>query len=517
MSAIRKLPKKQILEPATDSTKDTKSENTLSSLEFNDSESESEEYILKPKKNIRVTKSSDSKSSDSKSSATTQEIPNVEDALSEYYKLKEKFENEMNVNKRKIINNATLSNREKRSEYLKLMPKCVNCKRPSKKGTIFSITYHPDDDKISEYRVFKAICGNLADPCNLHIELNIGSDHPLDEELNYITNEIKDTKNIIINDKNKLLFGLITTETAIANFDNNKTYINDLTGVYEYYLDMWNRGIDIPAQKEELNEVLVQSYKSISDIKECIKKMNKENDSQFARDAATIYHTVLQPLLNKIRKLKYRVNEVFNDDDNNCVLIQKKHTIDDLLGFSYTSKVVAYDVGLKAMKGGKKEIDLFKNQKEFIIKIKNPTEINDEPIIGQGVDGINWHTDEYNELWRRLPTALKGEFKINIDWMNVFMHKCVNERINHDDKWNGCRLIAPSNLVIPPRKMLNGQYDFGVSIYNKVFNKLPKSEQERYLTLYKQDQTTYEKNYDMLINAMNLLVEKEVNFGTGFF
>ena len=477
-----------------------------------ESESESEEYVLKPKKPLRISVSSDTKTND-----LNQEIPSVYDAMNEYYKLKEKFENEMNANKRKIMNNPTLSDREKRSEYLKSMPKCVNCKRPSRKGTIFSITYHPVENNTDEHRVFKAICGNLADPCNLHIEFNIGIQMPLDEELNNITNEIKDAKNEIINDKNKLLFGLITTETAIENFDINKTYITDLTGVYEHYLEMWDKEVENPIKKANLDEALVQSYNSINNIKDCIKKMNNTNDTQFARDAATIYHKTLQPLLNKIRHLKNRVNEVFYDDDNNCRLLQKKYIIDDILISGYNNKIVAYDVGLKAMKGGKTPTNLFKGQKEFIIKIQKPTEINDEPIIGQGLDGIDWRTNEYKALWTHLPVALKSEFKTNIDWMKEFMHKCVNDKISHGPQWNGCKLTAPPNLVIPPRKMQNEQYDFGVSIYNKVFNKLSASEQNTYLTLYKQDQTTYEKNYDMLIDAMNRLVENEVNFGKGFF
>ena len=65
--------------------------------------------------------------------------------------------------------------------------------------------------------------------------------------------------------------------------------------------------------------------------------------------------------------------------------------------------------------------------------------------------------------------------------------------------------------------MENGQYDFGVSIYNKAFNKMPKTLQQTYLTFYSENPSTKEKNYNMLINAMNDLVEKEVNFGRGFF
>jgi len=135
---------------------------------------------------------------------STEEIPSVKDALNEYFRLKEKFEEGINVNKRKIINNQTLSKREKRSEYLKLMPKCVNCRRPSKKGTIFSITFHPSDDKTDSYRTFKSVCGNIVDPCNLNIEINLGIVDYLNTLIENIRNEINEAKNSIIKDKNKL-------------------------------------------------------------------------------------------------------------------------------------------------------------------------------------------------------------------------------------------------------------------------------------------------------------------------
>jgi len=469
---------------------------------------------------------------------STEDIPSVKDALNEYFRLKEKFENEMNVNKRKIINNPTLSKREKRSEYLKLMPKCVNCKRPSKKGTIFSITFHPANDTSDSFRTFKSMCGNLADPCNLNIEVKIGMVDYLNKMIEDIRNEIKEAKNSIINDKNKLLFGLITTETALENFDTNKSYINDLTSIYESYLDQWNKKIDNPDKRIELDESLVLFYENVDKIKDCIKKMNENDDKQFAIDAANIYYTTVEPLMKKIRQLKYGENMVFNDDSTDtCRLIQRQISIQELAVGTSNDKVIAYDVGLKAKKVPKKKAyfiiesdsssrDIISDEtgeKELTIKIKEPGqpkpigEIEDEPIIGQGLDGIDWSTEEYKYLWSKLPAALRNEFKSNIDWMNEFMHKCVNESKSHGPGWNGCQLTTPPNIVIPPRKMENGRYDFGVSIYNKAFNKLPTSLQETYLTFYKEDPQTKEKNYNMFIDAMNRLVEKEVNFGRGFF
>ncbi len=466
---------------------------------------------------------------------STQEIPSLKDALNEYFKLKNKFENDVNVYKKKIVNNPTLSKREKRSEFLKIMPKCVNCKRPSKRGTIFSTIYNPETETVGAYRKLSVTCGNLADPCNLDIEIHVGETEPLDKLMTNMRNEIKTYKNKIIDDKNKLLFGLITTETALENFDFNKSYINDLTSIYEMYLDQWNKLVDNPDKKTELDDAVVLSYQNIDKIKECIKKMNETDNSQFAVDAANIYVTTLKPLLDKIRHLKYSENIVYHDEfDNVCKLIQRPYTDLDLGVTGYANKVVKCDVGLQAKKAKKKNPGLLiidsddespkQTEKELTINIKeggepNPTgEIpQDEPIIGQGEDGIDWHIQEYKTLWSRLPQKLKIEFKINVDWMKDFMYNCVNAKQREGVQYNGCRLTTPPNLIIPPKQLSNGQYDFGVSIYNIAFNKLPKTLQQTYLTFYKEDTSTKQKNYNMLIDSMNKLVENEVNFGTGFF
>jgi hypothetical protein len=465
---------------------------------------------------------------------SVEEIVTVNDALNEYFRLKEKFENEMNVHKKKLINKTTLSNKEKRAEFLKLMPKCVNCKRPSKKGTFFSVTHHSSDDRHDSYRSFKASCGDIINPCNLHIEINIGSQQSLDESMYGIRNEIAESKNTIINDKNKLLFGLITTETALENFDNNKSYISDLTSIYENYLDTWTQKINNPQKLRELEESLIQSYENINAIKDCIKKMNQTGNTQFAVDAVTIYHTTLEPLLNKIRLLKYRENSVFSDDNNTCKLIQKRYTIEDTLGFGYVSKVIAYDVGLKATINKKTAVIMNDSDDDSSLKmggrpiqinidnIENGNmdksmdkdiEIDDDPIIGQGKDGISWNNAKYQELWNKLPDKLKTEFKLNIDWMKAFMYTCVNKQ----DPYYECRIPIPPNIVIPPRKMTNGQYDFGVSIYNKAFSKLPEATQTTYLTFYMEDSETKAKNYSKLEDALNELVEKELDFDRGFF
>lgn len=270
----------------------------------------------------------------------------IKEALNEYFRLKNKFENELMVNKKKIINNYTLSKREKRNEFIKLKPKCVNCKRPSQKGTIFTTVYHKSDDINDSYRTLKAACGDISNPCNLNIEIDLGKVEPIDKLLDEFMNEIKTYKNDIINDKNKLLFGLITTETAISNFENNKNYISESTSVYETYLDIWNKITDNQEKKIELDESLIQSYEYIKQIKNNIKKMLENDDTQYASDIANIYNTNLYPLLSKIRNLKYSENFVYNEDDF-CKLIQNKYNINDINMYMVENKVKNFEIGLK--------------------------------------------------------------------------------------------------------------------------------------------------------------------------
>ena len=89
--------------------------------------------------------------------------------------------------------------------------------------------------------------------------------------------------------------------------------------------------VDNDQKKNELNESITESFYKIEEIKECIKKMNETNKVEYARDAVTIYTTVLQPLLDKIKTLKYNENMVWhNPYTKTCNLIQNRYSIENL-------------------------------------------------------------------------------------------------------------------------------------------------------------------------------------------
>jgi hypothetical protein len=251
--------------------------------------------------------------------------------------------------------------------------------------------------------------------------------------------------------------------------------------------------------------------------------MNETNNSQFARDAVNIYDTLLMPLLSKIRNLKYSENMVVYDDrDNSYHLIQNKYSIESLSYGSSQDKVLAYNVGYQAIKltkQTKKPLMIIESSSEEEPVVEDSTarpiptgEIpEEEPIYGEGKDGIAWRNKEYSNVWEKMPEKLKNTLRSNPEWLKDFMYNCVNARANNKP----CVIITPKNIKLPPIVMANGQYDFGVPIYSELFNKLPQSLKNTYLSFFSEKDGV--KDYKMLENAMNDIVAKEVGFGSGYF
>jgi hypothetical protein len=433
-------------------------------------------------------------------------VYDVKESLNEYFKLKQKYEAAIAANKKRIINNPTLSKREKRSEFMKLKPKCISCKRPG--GSVFKILFNDEDSTVESYREYNATCGIISNPCNLKIKIRCGRTEFISDILKSMEDAVKEIKNEIIDDKNKLLFGYLKTEEALDKFDYSKEDVSSYSSLYEEYLIKYNNIVDNEDKKRELEEAITNSYIQINQIKECIKKSDETGNKTFISDAIQIYDTTLIPTLSTIRNLKYNESFVWhNEDTNSCNLMQNKYSISNLLFSSFQSSVINFDIGYDSKK----------------------SRMIDEPIYSKGEDDIVWNIPEYTRLWELLPIKFKNVISPDNEWMKEFMFKCVNDR----KKGKGCEIVAPKNLIIPPNKIenvkasssqdgsqdtsppLGPQYDFGVQIYSDEFNKLEPSLQNTYLTLFSVKDGV--KNYNMLIDSMNRLVAKATGFDRGYF
>ena len=438
-------------------------------------------------------------------------LPDVKEVTNEYFKLKNKYETQIMANKKKIMNNPYLSNREKRTEYNKLKPKCIHCKRPG--GTIFSTIYVNENENEESYRELRAFCGIVADPCNLNIVIRLAKVDFLPELLKTMEKDIKDYKNEIIDNKNKLLFGYLNTEDALDQFEHIKEYISNYTSLYEKYLESYHNIVDNDEKKVELNEAITNYYIEIQKIKDCILQMNETDNVQFAKDAVTIYTTSLIPLMQTIRGLKYNETMVWhNEYTNTCNLIQNKYSIPSLSFTSSNDRVIAYDVEYSvAPKKKRLIIESSSSSTPILTNELSSTEVVPEPIYGDGLDGIKWNSPEYDTLWSSLPSSLRTALITDREWMQDFMDNCVAARSTGQP----CTFTTPKNLILPPEIGPDGKSNFGINIYNQAFDSLPEPEKKIYLTFYTEQNGI--TNYNMLANAMNDLVAKSVQFNRGYF
>ena len=267
------------------------------------------------------------------------------DTLDQYYRYKDKYESNLKKEKNQIINLEGLSWREKRAEYMKIKPKCINCRRPV--GCIFS-TKKQDDG-----RHLIALCGDRKQPCPFNININLGLVQNIQENLRNDETELNEYKHKVIIDKNDLLFGYITAEEAVSKFDKLKEQVSEFTKIYEFTLQTYLNVVDNEEKKAELEKQQLEFYNNLDNFNLIINQYNSTQNTQLIVDAVELYTNSIQPRANEIMNKKYVYNGVeYNEDDNTFHLIQLSITNENLEWdlADDGQKVVSFKVGVEQEK-----------------------------------------------------------------------------------------------------------------------------------------------------------------------
>lgn len=242
----------------------------------------------------------------------------VDDALHEYYKLKDLYDEKFDIKKSSVLSDQTLSIQQKRSQIAKFKRarKCIICKQTG--GTIFT-----DVD-----RTLKAICGCVATPCGLNIEIAKGKIENIGELMAATYSKIEDVKDNIIKYKLDLLFRYITDEQLVQKFGEAK---KELDTYLEQYDKLYNKYIDItinPQNIEELKRFNTELYTYIGQIKQLMNEFNATGENEKIRTVIEIYLTNVVPLTKNIRDTTYVYSNVeYDDDTKEYRLVQKKYSI----------------------------------------------------------------------------------------------------------------------------------------------------------------------------------------------
>ena len=264
-----------------------------------------------------------------------------DDAVNEYYDLKQQYrvskEKEMQIFLEK---NEKMSWREKRNLFKSLNYKCVNCKRYV--GSIFKINMI----KLDRHLIAK--CGDHSNPCLLNIEINLGIILSYEYSLEIDKDIILDYKKDIIKDKNNLMFGYISSKTAIDRFDKLKadmvSTIDMLESTNNKYLNITNN----LEKKEKIIELQQQVYGIINSIKVYIKQYESSNNPALINDAVALYTEELLGKITELNRLNFAYKSVEYDADlNTYTLVKKQYSVEEMeINIGSDNNVISFVTGI---------------------------------------------------------------------------------------------------------------------------------------------------------------------------
>lgn len=242
----------------------------------------------------------------------------IDNAIQEYYKLKDQYDKTYDSKKHAIISDITIPYSKKKAKIAELSQKrkCVVCKAAG--GTIFT----------NENRILKAICGSKSQPCGLNIEISRGKVESVEDLIRISYKKIEDIKENIIKYKLDLLFRYISDEELQQKFGEAKSDLDAELVKYDKLYNIYIDSTDNPQKIEEGKKLKAELYVYVEQIKQIVKDFMRDSDEQQMRTIIDIYQDHILPIAERIRNNTYAYTNIEYDEvDNVHKLIQKKSTI----------------------------------------------------------------------------------------------------------------------------------------------------------------------------------------------
>lgn len=274
-------------------------------------------------------------------------------SVDEYYEIKNKYnyENKTNKARKKIINNDDLSTKEKRILLSQLKNKCISCERPV--GTIFKTIF----DSEKELRILTARCGDKLAPCKLNIQVNPGSYNSIPNIIDFYETENEKIKQDVITIKNQTLFGFMTNETAIDEYNKIKDDINNNAYLLDKFISLHNDIVNNKEKDTMIRNKMKDLYLTINVYKEHVDKYDETQDTQDVLEAVRIYDKQISPLLKEISKLKYENVSIHvetkngeGDEDENDTgkvmyhLVQQKYSTESMEFNDHEPEIISWSM-----------------------------------------------------------------------------------------------------------------------------------------------------------------------------
>lgn len=263
-----------------------------------------------------------------------------EEALKAYYSMKNEYETGRKNAIKKIYKKYE-DKTEARAKINDYKHPCIKCGRAI--NTMF----------FTKETQLHAKCGDEASPCNLRIELELGTYTHLQKELVELKDAIEDGKKNFIILKLNSLFGYNTDEDTKNEYNQRLEEYNFFSELYDAALQENKKIYENEERALQLQAKQKEFYEKVSTLRRMTTEYNETNNKEYLQLISDLYVKELKPLVNEIQQLRYEHSEIILHidgkgkymDDYHNTLQQYTASIDNMDSFVHKQeKVVVFDV-----------------------------------------------------------------------------------------------------------------------------------------------------------------------------
>lgn len=238
----------------------------------------------------------------SKRKEKTEKMMNFKKGLYNYFTLKTKYEKKVKDLKKLAFRNAE-SKKQARDAIRNIKPQCIKCKR--KVGTIFQKT--PNS--------YIAICGDTENPCELQIKIFTGNFEHYEKELYFYHESQENSKSKIIQEKMNNIFSYTEDEEAKQIYEKHLEDFNLENELLDEMMDLHKELFYNKDKKKEIAEKENKIFEIRQSNNDLMDEYKKTNNKDILKQIVKNNIHELEPLFKKITQLKYEIQEVNYDQD----------------------------------------------------------------------------------------------------------------------------------------------------------------------------------------------------------
>jgi hypothetical protein len=223
---------------------------------------------------------------------------NYEDALFNFFRLKNEYEVKVRKMKRDAYNKEPTKKLAKQA-VLSIKPKCIHCKRPV--GTIFSSRVN------NKYTI---LCGDNVNPCKLNVQIFNGNTELTKYTMELFGEQLSDIKEKIIQQKLDTIFNYVSEDVSVKMFKKELDLYNSDSTIYKESVDHYVEQYHDPYKKEQIKKKNENIFSLNEKVKSLIEEYVKTENPEVLRLLVRIQVNEIYPEIRNRRMLENEVVEL---------------------------------------------------------------------------------------------------------------------------------------------------------------------------------------------------------------